>query len=154
MLTSTTALPFSPCKQRQTVNDCTHFLISPRHVSFHIISVECLKMWFIEGTQRGSVGIQQVVHTVCTLSALPHDQCQSAFLSERKCFHCSAFWKKKKKKKNFFQFKVKRLWEQLPSARPLPPSSSCWRWHGTDLSGQPPAALPVRWRKSTQPLFS
>lgn len=35
MLTSTTAVPFSPCKQRQTVNDYTHFPILLTAVSFH-----------------------------------------------------------------------------------------------------------------------
>lgn len=38
---------------------------------------------------------------------------------------------------------------QLPSVRPLPLSSSCWRWPGRDLSDQWPVALPVRWQKDS-----
>lgn len=49
----------------------TYFPNLERRVSFHIISVECLKMWFIERTQRGSVDTQEV-HRPSQPAKQPH----------------------------------------------------------------------------------
>lgn len=61
-----------------------------RRVSFHIISMECLKMWFIERTQRGSVDIQEGLQ--CT--AYPSRMATFKWVSLRKNkVSQSNFWK-------------------------------------------------------------
>lgn len=65
-LTSTTTLPFSPCKHKWTVNAYTHF---PSSLSFHIISVQPLRMWCPKWAQRGSVdSTEAFTATSCQLS--------------------------------------------------------------------------------------
>lgn len=124
---------------------CFFFFFFMWHVSFHIISAECVKMWFIERTQR------QCCHSGGTYSAYPVNPPrwprQNAFsFRKKKKFPQPNFWKKKKNS----QMPLK----QLPSVSLVPLSSSCWRWPGTDLLDRSPGALPVWGRQSiNQPIY-
>lgn len=144
------SLPQLQCRHFRPVNTgrllmvILVFLIKPSRVSFHIISMECLKMWFIERTQRGSVDTREV-HTVRTLPTLPDGRTKMLFFQKENVFALQLSLERKKK---LFQFKV----NQLPSVEPQPPSSSSWRWPGTDLSDQRRGALPV-WRQKGDTFF-
>lgn len=144
------SLPQLQCRHFRPVNTgrllmvILVFLIKPSRVSFHIISMECLKMWFIERTQRGSVDTREV-HTVRTLPTLPDGRTKMLFFQKENVFALQLSLERKKK---LFQFKV----NQLPSVEPQPPSSSSWRWPGTDLSDRRRGALPV-WRQKGDTFF-
>lgn len=81
----------------------------------------------------------------CQRSQMAAPKC---FSFRKKMFSLSNFLWREKKFKKWFQFKV----NQLPSVEPQPPSSSSWRWPGTDLSDQRRGALPV-WRQKGDTFF-
>lgn len=95
------SLPQLQCRHFRPVNTgrllmvILVFLIKPSRVSFHIISMECLKMWFIERTQRGSVDTREV-HTVRTLPTLPDGRTKMLFFQKENVFALQLSLERKK----------------------------------------------------------
>lgn len=85
-------------------------------------------------------------------------ECSRTWVSERTQWSYCDCWGSKKKKKCFLswtsvstgQVALKTAASDVPSAKPPPLFSSCWKWPETGLWGQSPAALPAWWNKRGQ----